>query len=721
MMKRVFSGILLLTGCIWVTAEFSYLRLFTPAVAQTQTNKDLFYTFYGKRIPLNLRQDAIAVAFKDVRTRSDKPLYLQLQQDLQSGGDRPRRSIHGSALNVEVIPLGKRYALINLPAATRGDRSALVKQQTQQQPYVESTLPVLSRSDRSEAIVVPNEIVVSFESELSKSQIQALLKRNNLQVIRPLRFSRNRYLVKSSLASGTAVVGVANQLNNVTGVKSATPNFIQSLSNKISKATTNNASFPKIPQLLDRLTKSRDFLSARKTPFQTNLLPLLWHLDSTPMKVCFQEPTPKPESLASCLQNPSKSKEMPLRTDLRAKEAWQQSNGGSGVLVAVIDSLIQWNHPDLVGNVYSIGNVKDKLPGELHGWDFADNDPDTRISQAELARVRPIFQDAFVLSDAQLLEKYIGSAEDVKQAYPDYSTEEIALELRNTIKMYTAGGLFHGTLVSGVIAARPVGEQGLVGVAPNAKILPVTVAKESFDPAAVVEAIGYAAARGADVINMSFGGPVSAPVEDVADMILEVQKDNPNLVFVAAAGNENLTEVSFPATMRGVISVGAINLTGNRASYSNFGTGVDVVAPGGDVWSKELGTIGGILTTGGTWVNAFWQGIPVPNSNWGGALDSKGKYMWVDGTSFASPAVAGVVALMKGEDPKHRLERERLIFILKKTASHDGLAVSEEELKLYSLLLKETRLPDSMTPKQYFFGGGLVNAQAAVRQVKRSR
>lgn len=555
--------------------------------------------------------------------------------------------------------------------------------------------------------------------QLPYKQRQAILESNKLKVIRPLRFSQNRYLVQPNSASGTAVLGIANQLNKVTGVKSATPNFIQSPSDEISKATTNRALvLLKIPGITDRLTKSR--VRVRKTLEQTTLLPLQWHLDSTPLKVCLKDPTLQSNALAKCLQNPHEfSKSLPPRTDLRAEEAWQQSNGGRGVLVAVIDSLIQWDHPDLAGSVYSVGNVKDKLPGEVHGWDFADDDPDTRISKAELARIRPIFQDTFVLSDAQLLKKYAEIAERVKQAYSDYSDEQIAGALRNSMQMHTAD-LFHGTWVSGVIAARPQDGQGLVGVAPNAKILPVCVAKESFDPAAIVEAIGYAAARGADVINMSFGGPVSAPVEDVADMIQEVQNKNPNLVFVAAAGNENVAEVGFPASMRGMISVGATNLTGNRAPYSNFGTGVDVVAPGGDVSGEKLGTLGGILTTGGTWVDGFWQGIPVPTSNWGGALDRQGKYMWVDGTSFASPAVAGVVALMKGEDPKRRHSRDRLIAILKKTASDNGLAVSEEELKLYRLLMKETRLSSS-TPKQYFFGSGLVNAEAAVREVKRSR
>lgn len=706
-MKRVFSGILV-TGCVWI-APFSPLRLLAPAVAQTQAKEELFYTYYGKRIPLNLRRDAIAVAFKEDRTRGGEPLHLRLRQDLRGS------NIRSPVLNVELQPLGRRYALIKLPSGTRSSSSA-VQQQAKQQPYVESTLPVVTRSDRDEFMVVPNEIVVSFEPTLSESQSQAILKRQNLKVIRPLRFSRNRYLVKSgSAASGTAILGITNQLNTVKGVKSATPNFIQSLSQEIPEATQNNLPVSKTPEIAGQLTKIRAVPSARQV-FQTILLPLEWHLNSTPLTTCLTAGTSQAESLWTCLTNPSvQSQASQGRTDIRATEAWQETSGGRKVLVAVLDSLNQWDHPDLAGNVYAVGSVKNKLPGEVHGWDFADNDSDTRISQAELARHRPSFQDTFQLSDVELLQQYPESAESIQRANPDYSREQIARVVRNSIRMESAV-LFHGTWVSGVVAARPNGEQGVVGVAPNAEILPVCVGKEGPSTEAIVEGIGYAAARGADVINMSF----SVPVEDVADQILAVQKAKPNLVFVAAAGNESLAEVSFPAAMSGVISVGATDFTGNRALYSSFGSGLDVVAPGGDVLSEGLGAVGGILTTGGTWVEGFWQGVQKP-SDWDTSLDLQGRYMWVNGTSFSSPAVVGVVALMQGEDPNRQLKRDRLIEILKQTASYQGLTVSKEELEFYSLQRNEGTLPASVSPQQYFFGSGLVNAEAAVKEVRQSR
>ncbi len=114
-----------------------------------------------------------------------------------------------------------------------------------------------------------------------------------------------------------------------------------------------------------------------------------------------------------------------------------------------------------------------------------------------MAELRPDFQNTFRLSDADLLKQYADLASQVKTRRPDYTTTQIASAIRNYIRS-TIAAEFHGTWVSGVIAAHPQGNQGAVGVAPNAKILPVRVfglgGKISSD--SLVEAIGYAADRG---------------------------------------------------------------------------------------------------------------------------------------------------------------------------------------------------------------------------------
>jgi hypothetical protein len=76
---------------------------------------------------------------------------------------------------------------------------------------------------------------------------------------------------------------------------------------------------------------------------------------------------------------------------------------------------------------------------------------------------------------------------------------------------------------------------------------------------------------------------------------------------------------------------------------------------------------------------------------------------------------------MKGEDSQRQLDRDRLIAILLETASDKELIVSEQEMSFYNSVRQETQLPPSMTPKQYFFGRGLVNAASAVEGVQRSR
>ena len=240
-----------------------------------------------------------------------------------------------------------------------------------------------------------------------------------------------------------------------------------------------------------------------------------------------------------------------------------------------------------------------------------------------------------------------------------------------------------------------------------------------------IEAVGYAANRGADVINLSLGAMLPTDVEELA--FSQILQQNPKLVIVASSGNSNHPRVAYPSGYDGVLSVGASNLFGdtpegssfaNRAYYSNHGKGLDVVAPGGDL-STSARWLGGIPTTGGTWMNKFWKGLAFPNSRWSPTIDFKGKYWWMQGTSFSSPAVAGVVALMKGEDTDGKFNREQLVNILKSTASYDNLKISEPDKKSYRTVVNKGLIPSSVTEKQFFFGSGLVNADAAVRAVKK--
>lgn len=719
-MKRIISS-LCFAGCLWTTAILPIeitKQAIAPSQAQETTSTakndtELYYLYYGQKISLRQRDNAIAVAFKPTEGGLRGSLTEALQRELNGNNTRELTLTPQPAKpEVEVKALGDRYALIEFSAETSDQERKEITRKAETRSYVASTLPVLNRNDskdNSEAIVLPNEITVSFEPKLTSSQVQLILNRNNLEIVRPLRFTQNRYIVRSRSATGTDILTASNQLNGITGVKSATPNFVQTLSYKFQEQRAGKINFSQESDAAQYLQKLRSrYVLANNGTFFSNLLPLQWHLNSTPQRGNYSS-----------------------RIDLRATEAWKNSKGGDGVVVAVIDSLIQWDHPDLIDNVYNTANAKNKLPNEVSGWDFTGKnggDPDTRISKAEVGKLRADFQSTFQLSNVQLNKRYKLWARILKARNPKSSEAAIANIIRNYVRGDIASE-FHGTWSAGVIAAHSKNGEGIFGVAPNARILPVRVfgLNGEISSTNLVEAVGYASDRGAQVINMSLGGLL--PDQELTDQIFQILDNNPNLVIVASAGNESLDGVGFPSAIPGVLSVGSTNISGNRSFYSSFGGRLDVVAPGGETNQNSLG---GILTTGGTWVSGFWGKAESPKYTWEPALDPLGKYVRVQGTSFSAPNVAGVVALMRGENAN--IDRENLIAILKRTSSYEGLEISSSDANKYRLqaaigfstvkdfpFVRPSGIytpPTPISAMQYYFGSGLVNAEAAVKAVQ---
>jgi serine protease len=660
------------------------------AIAQLSSANNLSYTFDGQEIPLTVREDVVGVAFKEGGTRAPggSP-YQQLKKDLLQAGTR------GGPRVADIKPLGTRYAIVTLPTGTRGTNKGEISQRVMGLPYVQSTVAVLTRSDRKETILLPNEIVISVDGQLADPKaFQTFLSQNNLEVVRPIRFTKNRYIVRAKNASGPAILNVAKQLKAISGVKTATPNFVQSLSYAVP------AQNPKQTLQPNRTLKPKPSTSVQPQGLLSSaLLPMQWYIDSRPLRG-----------------------EQP-RTDVDAITAWNQYKAtGKGAVVAVIDSLIQWDHPDLISNLAKDQTGATPLPGEKSGWDFAQNDADTRISPEELAAVTPDFQASFTLSNEELAKRYPEMI-NINNGTID---EGSAAYLRRIIQG-TIASEFHGTWSAGVIAARTRNKSGMVGVAPDAKILPVRVfgLNGAIELTGLIEAIRYSAERKVDVINMSLGG--SLPSDEMAAAIDEVLKANPNLVIVASSGNDGRDGVGYPSAFPGVVSVGATNLEGYRAPYSNFGTRLDLVAPGGDTAQSP---IGGMLTTGGTFVSAFWQGIQPPQKAWEPSLDPKGQYSLVQGTSFSSPTVAGIVALMRSEDRQGRLNREQFVDILKRTASYKNLSMTEQEKAALQSIQSQTGVKTSSSDapggdptysQRYLFGSGLVNAAAAVSEVEKLR
>jgi len=723
-MKRILSC-LTLVSCLLATPALTTILL-AGTSKSSPAPKDLSYKFYNQRIVLSEKPNQLAVVFKpSAASRAiAEANYVSLDKILRGAGNT--RDLNAPAdLKVDVKPLGSRYAVLTLPTTRSLDFQQTLNQRLQQS-YVQTTLPVFQRKDASpnsnQTIILHDEMIVSFEPGTSKEDIATILNRFDAEIVRPLQFTKNRYLVRSRTASGAGLLSVIDQIGTVTGVQSASPNFIQSLNYRPEMQTLSSTVEPQgaiDPKQVVHLPKLAN------QPYPDSLLPYEWHLDSR-----FRKTTLGP------------------RSDIHVPEAWAAGNRGKDVLVAVIDSVIEWDHPDLQGNLYEVPqNLPDLLPGERYGWDFsgwgeqktcftsnpnlcAPGDPDTRLSAEEMAILKPHFQKMFQ-PDAVVLKDYAELASEIRKRYPNLNAKQTADRVRQYI-LSEISYEFHGTMVAGVVAAKPQAAGGVVGVAPNAKLLPVRVfgLGGEIKGDALLSAIGYAAARGADVINLSLGSLV--PTQAEADEIFAVLDEHPNLVIVAAAGNEDVDGAGYPAAVPGVLSVGSTNLAGQRSFYSNYGRRLDVTAPGGDT---SLRSSGGILTTGGTWLAGFWDGLTVPIYQWGPTFDPKGKYVQVQGTSFSSPVVAGVVALMKGEDPHHKLSRDRLLQIIRQTASYQPLTIPKRDENRYRLQkgIPSTPLPQFGLPvsnpginkpgevlpiEQYYFGRGLVNAAAAVALVK---
>lgn len=206
------------------------------------------------------------------------------------------------------------------------------------------------------------------------------------------------------------------------------------------------------------------------------------------------------------------------------------------------------------------------------------------------------------------------------------------------------GDSWHGTHVAGTVAAKTNNNSGVAGVAWNAKIMPLRVlgigGGTTYD---IVQSVLYAAGlendsgtvphQKADILNLSLGGyGYSSFAQEAYTKAREA-----GVIIVAASGNENTSRHSYPASYDGVISVGATDRNNNRSWYSNYGTALDIAAPGGDT-NKDLdfnGHVDGVLSTLVTKVAGYRSATTE----------------YYDGTSMASPHVAGVLALMRAVHP----------------------------------------------------------------------
>lgn len=297
---------------------------------------------------------------------------------------------------------------------------------------------------------------------------------------------------------------------------------------------------------------------------------------------------------------------------VRASEAWNLSGGSEDVVVAILDTGILPNHPDLAGRL-------------LPGFDFISH-PD--------------------------------SADDGDTRRDADPTDTGTID----------SSRLHGTHVAGIIGAATGNRLGIAGIDQRCRVLPVRVLgvrNGDGTDSDISDAIRWAAGiqvgelpppvRPADVLNLSFGGPV---VSFTLQRAVHQAIDRGALIVVAAGNGGDDARTYSPGGLDDVVSVGAVGRDGKRAAYSNFGPRVDLLAPGGSadlIGDEDAGfTVEGVLST---YRDDGLREKP----------DDEYTYGVLSGTSQSAPHVSAAAALARGLAPT--LRQRGLAMLLAVTAN----------------------------------------------------
>ncbi len=200
----------------------------------------------------------------------------------------------------------------------------------------------------------------------------------------------------------------------------------------------------------------------------------------------------------------------------------------------------------------------------------------------------------------------------------------------------------HGTLVAGIVGERTNNFLGVAGIAYGARIMPVRVldAQGLGDASAIAAGIRFAVIHGARVINLSLEFDATVPPSEIPEVLRAISfARSHGVVVVGAAGNEAAHRIAYPARATGTISVGATTEHVCQADYSNWGAGLDIVAPGGGA-DAPLPDDPAHCRPGGP------PGRPIVQLTYVGGLGRFGFPSSYEGTSMAAPHVSAVAALI---------------------------------------------------------------------------
>lgn len=260
---------------------------------------------------------------------------------------------------------------------------------------------------------------------------------------------------------------------------------------------------------------------------------------------------------------------------IQASGAWNVSTGNQNLIIAIVDNAVRTTHEDLAANMW--------------------------VNTAEIPNN--------------------GIDDDVNGYIDDYIGYDVADGDGNPnppAGITAADAFNHGTHCAGIASAVTHNGVGIASLGFKTKIMAVKCTRNS-EPGNVISAsldgIVYAIRNHADIISMSFSGKGNSIT---SDLVLKTANAK-GIVLIAAAGNDNVSTPYYPAASPGVISVGATNQNDEKATFSNFGPTIDLMAPGVSIYS----TIG----------------------------SSDHDYGFNSGTSMACPMVAGLAALMLAARP----------------------------------------------------------------------
>lgn len=237
----------------------------------------------------------------------------------------------------------------------------------------------------------------------------------------------------------------------------------------------------------------------------------------------------------------------------------------------------------------------------------------------------------------------------------------------------------HGTHIAGLIAAATGNGIGIAGINRGARLMPLKALNfmGRGRSSGISEAIHYAVANGAQIINLSLGGLEISSIEQHAIDYAYTH----NVLIVVAAGNSGIDTANFgPAASPHVLTVGASDTNDRHAGFSNWGASVDLVAPGIDILSLRARSTDFALVTG---LKDYMPG------DW--FVGPEARFYRASGTSFAAPLVTGVASLVIAKNP--------------------GVTVEQ----LMRILTQSARDIDEPGIDQHT-GYGLLDARAALRQ-----